>query len=96
MFIERRRLVDKFFKEVPRERVVAGYRRTVRGIRASQIRCDLIARDADDHIVCELKKLCSERNVPFRFAGSKAEFGEWLGLDVACAVCGEAVENALF
>lgn len=86
--------MDKFMKEVPRERMVAGYRRTVRGILAGQIRCVLIARDADDHISEELRRLCREKNVPFRFTGSKKEMGELMLLDVGCAVCGEAVEGA--
>lgn len=88
--------MDKFLKEIPPERVVAGYRRTVRGIRAGQIRCVLIARDADDHISREIRRLCSEKNLPFRFTSSKKEMGELLCLDVACAVCAEAVENAKF
>ncbi len=86
--------MDKFIKEVPRERMVAGYRRTVRGILAGQIRCVLIARDADDHISEELRRLCKEKKVPFRFAGSKKEMGELMFLDVGCAVCAEAVEGA--
>lgn len=88
--------MDKFLEEVPLDRVVAGYRRTVRGLRANRIRCVLIARDADDHIASEIKRLCSEKNIPFRVASSKREMGEKLFLDVGCAVCGEAVDNAKF
>lgn len=85
--------MDKFLKEVPSERVVAGCRRTVRGILAGRIKSVIIARDADDRITDEMRRLCSENNVPFRFASSKREMGEILGLDVACAVCGEKKDN---
>ena len=83
--------MDKFLQEVPLNRVVAGYRRTVRGIRADRIRCVLVARDTDEHISKEIKRLCEERNIPYRITGTKREMGEKLGLDVGCAVCGEAI-----
>ena len=88
--------MDKFFKEVPQERRVAGYRRTVRGIRAEKIRCVLIARDADDCIVEDVKRLCEEKSVPYRFVCSKREMGERLHLEVPCAVCSEAIGSAKF
>lgn len=74
--------------------MVAGYRRTVRGILAGRIRCVLIARDADNHISEELCRLCKEKKVPYRFTSSKKQMGELMFLDVGCAVCAEAVENA--
>ena len=88
--------MDKFFKNVPRERMVAGYRRTVRGIRAGQIRCVLIARDADENIIEDVHNLCAEHGVPYRFAPSKREMGERLGLDVPCAIVGENIGTAKF
>lgn len=86
--------MDKKLKDVPRERVVAGYRRTVRGIRTNQIRCVLVACDSDDGLAEEVRRLCAENGVPCHTVGGKKALGEKLGLDVACAVCGIAVENA--
>ena len=86
--------MDKFFKTVPRERMVAGYRRTVRGIRAGQIRCVLIARDADEVLADDVRKICIDHGVPFRFAGGKKEMGDRLGLEVPCAVVGENIGTA--
>ena len=88
--------MDKFFKEVPPERMVAGYRRTVRGIRADRIRCVLIARDADDCIVEDVRRLCNEKKIPYRFVCGKKEMGERLRLEVPCAVCSEAIGTAKF
>ena len=88
--------MDKFFKEIPRDRMVAGYRRTVRGIRADRIRCVLIARDADDCIVDDVRRLCDEKKIPYRFVCGKKELGERLCPDVPCAVCSEATDSAKF
>jgi len=86
--------MDKILKGVPRERVVAGYRRTVRGIRTKQIGCVLLSYDADVNLAEEVKALCSEKGIPCRTVCGKKAMGEKLGLDVACAVCGIANENA--
>lgn len=87
--------MDGFLSDIPRERVVAGYRRTVRGIRAGEIARVLVAVDADRHIADKIREICAERDIPFRFAGSKSEMGEFLRLDVDCAVCGEVLSDEI-
>lgn len=67
---------------------VAGMRQVVRGIKAGQIRCVLVASDADEHIKTELQRLCTPKNIQLRLVLTKKELGEKLGLDVDCAVVG--------
>ena len=86
--------MDNVLKDVPRERVVAGYRRTVRGIRTKRIRCVLLACDADESLAKSVRSLCSASDIPCHTVADKKALGEELGLDVACAVCGVTDENA--
>ncbi len=84
--------MDNFLEQVPLSRRVVGYRQVVRGINGNQIRCVLIARDADSNIGNQIVSLCEKKKVPYRFVTDKATMGKMLDLDVACAVCAENVE----
>ncbi len=80
--------MDSERKELPRGCMVAGYRRTFRGIRAGQIRCVLLACDADADLTDKVRSLCAESGLPVITVATKREMGIELGLDVDCAVCG--------
>lgn len=84
--------MDIFLEQVPASRRVVGYRQVVRGINGNQIRCVLIARDADSNIGNKIVSLCEQKSVPYRIVTDKAEIGKMLNLDVACAVCAEKAE----
>lgn len=77
------------FLTVPKENRVVGLREVLRLIAKGRIKYALIAKDADAHILSELKAVCAKNGVGLRTAQDKKRMGELLGLDVPCAVCGE-------
>ncbi len=84
--------MDNFIKRVPLSHRVVGYRQVVRGIHGNQLRCVLIARDADSFIGEQISSLCKQKNVPYEFVSDKQTMGRILQLDVPCAVCAEKIE----
>ncbi len=84
--------MDNFLERVPLSHRVVGYRQVVRGIHGNQLRCVLIARDADSFIGEQLALLCKQNNVPYEFVLDKQTMGKMLELDVPCAVCAESKE----
>lgn len=67
---------------------VIGLRQVIRGIGDNQIRCVLIAADADEPIRRQLITLCSRHQIPVMFTPSKAELGREAGIEVSCATVG--------
>ncbi len=67
---------------------VIGLRQVNRGIKDNQIRCVLIADDADANIRLELIKTCRQANVSVQRVKSKEELGKALEIDVNCATVG--------
>lgn len=70
-----------------REKVI-GSRQIMRGFRDGQIRCVLIAEDAEEHIKLELVSQCRLAGVEAVFVPSKEELGRAAGIDVASAAVG--------
>ncbi len=67
---------------------VIGLRQVNRGIKDNQIRCVLVADDADANIRLALAKTCREAKIPLTRVKSKEELGKTLGIDVDCATVG--------
>lgn len=80
--------MDVSIKNLLLDDKVAGLRQVIRGINAGQIRCVLLADDAEDHIKVQLTGLCNQSSIPVLRCESKAELGKELKLERPCATVG--------
>jgi len=86
--------VDKLIHDINNQKVVLGLREVTRYICSSNIRCVVIAGNAENFIIDKVTNLCKVHNVSYRFTPSKEEIGRAAGLDVPCAVVGFIKEQA--
>lgn len=80
-------LMNKILKEPPENRII-GFRQVRKQAKNNHLRCVMIALDTDSEMIAELKNLCDQKQISYKFYHSKKEMGKMLGLDVACSVCG--------
>ncbi|HQC54452.1 MAG TPA: ribosomal L7Ae/L30e/S12e/Gadd45 family protein [Clostridia bacterium] len=67
---------------------VAGLRQVIKGIKEQKISAVILALNADEHILTQVKQICTQNEIPLSFTRSKEELGVSLGLEVPCAVVG--------
>lgn len=80
--------MDKLKKDINSHQSVFGMREVTRYICLGNIRCVVIASNADEPIKEKLTRLCETKNVPYRFVPSKEEMGKVANLERACSVIG--------
>lgn len=86
--------MDTLLKDIESHKTVFGIREVTRYIGSGNIRCVIIASNADSFIKDKAVSLCESNNVSYRFLPSKEEIGKIAGLDVACAVIGFMEKSA--
>lgn len=79
--------MDKILVE-PDESVVVGFRQVRKEANNNHLRCVVIAIDTDETMIAQMTALCKQKQIPYRFATTKAEMGQMLKIDVACSMCG--------
>ncbi len=62
-----------------------GTKQTLKAIAKGSPRVVYVARDADEHVVRELLRLCKEKNVEVVYADSMAKLGQACGIQVGAA-----------
>lgn len=65
-----------------------GTKAVLKGIACQEIRCVILAGDADKVIVNSVKQACKENGVEVLSVPSKVELGKACQIDVACACVG--------
>lgn len=80
--------MDRILKAPAAARVI-GLRQVRKAIIGNKLRCVCFAEDIDEAIKAQIIAVCDEKQVPYSLYRSRSEMGEKLGIDVACAVCGE-------
>jgi len=62
-----------------------GTKQTLKAIQKGLPRVVYVARDADEHVLRELLRLCREKNVEVVYADSMAKLGQACGIQVGAA-----------
>lgn len=62
-----------------------GTKQTLKAIQKSQTSLVWVARDADEHVLRELLKLCKDKNIEVVYADSMAKLGQACGIQVGAA-----------
>lgn len=62
-----------------------GTKQTLKALQKGQAILVFIARDADEHVVRDLQRLCKEKNVEVVYADSMAKLGQACGIQVGAA-----------
>ena len=70
-----------------------GTNAVLKGIANQEIRCVILASDADGVIINSIRQACEEKGVGMLFVPSKEELGKACKIDVACACVGIINDN---
>jgi large subunit ribosomal protein L7A len=62
-----------------------GTKQTLKAIQKGSARVVYVARDADEHVVRDLLRLCKEKSVEVVYADSMAKLGQACGIQVGAA-----------
>lgn len=62
-----------------------GTKQTLKAVQKGQARLVYVARDADEHVIREVLKLCKEKDVEVVYADSMARLGQACGIQVGAA-----------
>lgn len=62
-----------------------GTKQTLKALQKGEARVVYVARDAEEHVVRDLLKLCREKNVEVVYAESMAKLGQACGIQVGAA-----------
>ncbi len=71
--------------ELPKDRLVVGFKQVLRGIEEGTVRCVVVASDADAFIVDKVKELATERGVEISECQSKELLGKLCKVQVPTA-----------
>ena len=67
------------------EKKVVGTKQAERALACDQVKLVYIAKDADNHIINKLTKICRERQVEVVFVDTMQELGKACNIDVNAA-----------
>lgn len=75
-------MLDKL-KNAPKK--IIGTKQTLKAINKDQVSVVFIAQDAEEHVVSQLKELCSEKGIETVAVSTMKELGETCGIQVGAA-----------
>lgn len=79
---------ESIAKMISASRVVVGKRQVERGLSEGNIRCVVLASDADEALKTQLSARAKALGVPVSTVNSKIELGKLVGIEVAAATVG--------
>jgi len=70
--------------KMAREKTI-GTKQTTKAVLKNLARAVYVARDADEHVIKDLVKACSQRNIPVTYVESMVALGKACGIEVGAA-----------
>jgi large subunit ribosomal protein L7A len=67
-------------------RLIIGKKQTERALQKNEVECIYIAKDADEYVVVDIIRICSENGIEVIYVENMKELGEICNIDVNAAV----------